>query len=391
MIGELVKFGVVILVIMLGFAISFYALFRNVDTFGQTLLTLFKGMLGEVGFFDDFLGDGYGEYEEVATALFIIYLVVIAIMLLNLLIAVLSTSHAKIQEKAEQEFRVSRALVIDYYRLVVDKHLLPPPFNLVQMVVCLPLFLVDRSWRSTGCIRARKAVGRMVFWLVMGTLAVVGGTLLWVVSAAYAPFKWRKYYFDLYDPRLSWEKLSPASFALRYVVVVFWCIVVAPMYLVAFWGTAPLRWVGVWPWKWFVFTQRELSDYLEEDPKSLHDMLRDCPGGLSVVELQEYLDDPMSDPKVRQDEKSRPTTVEHIKQLRDRIEKTNEANLRTRLTHVEQEMARKSDQADARLARIQQDVVSMQEETVRKMDKILEVVLGGHVTTSPGDCQRIHT
>lgn len=386
MIGELIKIAVVIFVVMIGFAMSFHALFRDVDTFGQTFLTLFKGMLGEVGFFDDFPGDGYSEYEEVATALFTIYLVVIAIMLLNLLIAVLSTSHAKVQDKAEQEFRVSRALVIDYYRLVVDKHLLPPPCNLVQLLVCLPSFLVDCSWHGARCTRARQAIGRVVFWLVMGALAVVGGTVLWVMSAVYAPLKWHRMHSRMaashrrFPPLgVDAENLRPVSIPLRYVAVCFWCVVVAPMYLVAFWVTAPLRWVELWPWTSFFFGREKFEHLerlkdLEEDPKCMHQMLRDCPGGLGVLELQEFLEDPMSDPQVRQDEKSRPTTVEHIKQLRDRIEKTNEANLRTTLKHVEREMARKPDHADARLARLEQDVVSLREEVICKMDIILEVM-----------------
>ena len=157
------------------------------------------------------------------------------------------------------------------------------------------------------------------------------------------------------------------------------CVVVAPMYLVAFWVTAPLRWVELWPWTSFFFGREKLEHLerlkdLEEDPKCMHQMLRDCPGGLGVLELQEFLEDPMSDPQVRQDEKSRPTTVEHIKQLRDRIEKTNEANLRTTLKHVEREMARKPDHADARLARLEQDVVSLREGLICKMDRILDVM-----------------
>ncbi|CAM9407917.1 unnamed protein product [Scytosiphon promiscuus] len=187
MIGEMIKFGVVILVVMLGFAVSFHSLFEQSNTFGQTCLTLFKGMPGEVGFFDDFRSDEYSEYEEVATALFIIFLVIIAIMLLNLLVAVLSTSHAKVQEKGEQEFRVSRARLIDHYRLLVDKHLLPPPFNLVQLAVSIPFLLVDWSWRGSRCTRAKEAVGRAIFWLVMGNTALVGGTALWMASALYAP------------------------------------------------------------------------------------------------------------------------------------------------------------------------------------------------------------
>lgn len=44
--------------------------------------------------------------------------------------------------------------------------------------------------------------------------------------------------------------------------------------------------------------------------------------GLEVPELQQYLDDPMSDPDVRRDEETRATTVEHIKLLRNRLEAT---------------------------------------------------------------------
>lgn len=193
----------------------------------------------------------------------------------------------------------------------------------------------------------------------------------------YAPLKWHRMHSRRADLRgvvgIPKKNLRSVSIALRYVVLCFWCVVVAPMYLVAFWVTAPLRWVGLWPWISFFLGREKLED-LEEDPKCMHQMLMDCPGGLGVAELQEFLEDPMSDPQVRQDEKSRPTTVEHIKQLRDRIEKINEANLRTTLKHVERERARKPDQADARLARLEQDVVSLREEVVCKMDRILEVM-----------------
>lgn len=281
MIGELVKFGVVILVVMLGFAMSFHALFHDVDTFGQTLLMLFQGMLGEVGFFEDFMTDEYGEYEGVATALFVVYLLVIAIMLLNLLIAVLSTSHSKVQEKADQEFMVSRARLIDHYRLVVDEHLLPPPFNLALIVLSLPLSLVDRSWRGPRTIRAEEAVGRFVFWVAMGAVAVVGGTMLWVVSAVFAPFAWQRHFVS--RPRS--EKLSHVSVGLRYIIVVWWCIVGAPLYLLAFWLTAPLRWFGLRPWSW-LWGRRTISSSSGSRLSFARRVDHTLRGGLSVGELR---------------------------------------------------------------------------------------------------------
>ncbi|CAN0095471.1 unnamed protein product [Scytosiphon promiscuus] len=369
MLGEMIKFGVVILVVMLGFAVSFHSLFEQTDTFGQTCLTLFKGMLGEVGFFDDFRSDEYSEYEGVATALFMVFLVIMAIMLLNLLIAVLSTSHAKVQEKAEQEFRVSRARLINLYRLSVDKHLLPPPFNLVQLVVSLPLFLVDRSWRGPRCTRAKEAVGRAAFWLVMGTSALVGGTALWMASALYAPFRWRRHCGS--------DDLGSFSMLLRHLIVFMWCIVGAPLYLAAFWITAPLKWIGLRPSQW-LWDRRELDTSLSKGIKSVDSMLTDRPGGLSVGELQDCLEDPMGDPQVRQDEKDRPATVEHIKQLRDRIEKTNEVNLGTKLKQVEQEVTQVTAKIEQEVgnaeARLGARMMKAEEELHRKLDGILAVV-----------------
>lgn len=50
-------------------------------------------------------------------------------------------------------------------------------------------------------------------------------------------------------------------------------------------------------------------------------MLKSSSGGLTVSRLQEHIEDPMADELVRQDEVTKLTTVEHMKQLRNRLEK----------------------------------------------------------------------
>ena len=60
-------------------------------------------MLGETEYFDEFSGT---TYAAVATILLSSYLVILTIMLLNLLVAVLSTAHATVQENADREFKV---------------------------------------------------------------------------------------------------------------------------------------------------------------------------------------------------------------------------------------------------------------------------------------------
>lgn len=63
-------------------------------------------MLGETEYFDEFAG---GIYDLVATVLLCAYLVLLTIMMLNLLVAVLSTAHAAVQENADREYKVRRS------------------------------------------------------------------------------------------------------------------------------------------------------------------------------------------------------------------------------------------------------------------------------------------
>ena len=57
-------------------------------------------------------------------------------------------------------------------------------------------------------------------------------------------------------------------------------------------------------------------------------MLKKTPGGVGADKLREFLDDPMHDNDVRQDEKERPTTLEHVKLLRNRLEKSRKDDLK---------------------------------------------------------------
>lgn len=91
--------------------------------------------------------------------LLVVYLVVMTIILLNLLIAVLSTSHAKVQRNAEREFQVSKARQIRHYQLVVEEDLLPAPFNLAQLRFLLPLVLLNLITSGTRRRDMEQAIG----------------------------------------------------------------------------------------------------------------------------------------------------------------------------------------------------------------------------------------
>lgn len=68
------------------------------------------------------------------------YMVTMAILMLNLLIAVLGTVHDNVSQHAEVEFNLARNLFIQRGASVVNDGRLPPPFNLV---IAASLIVVD--------------------------------------------------------------------------------------------------------------------------------------------------------------------------------------------------------------------------------------------------------
>ena len=117
MASVLMQFGVILVVVVMGFATSFFALFRDVDSFGETLLYLFKTILGDVELFDELEDISREQYAVVGYLLLVVFVIVVTIMLLNLLIAILSTAHADVHSNTEKEFKVSTARTMEYYQL----------------------------------------------------------------------------------------------------------------------------------------------------------------------------------------------------------------------------------------------------------------------------------
>lgn len=117
-----------------------------------------------------------------------------------------------------------------------------------------------------------------------------------------------------------------------------WCGLGAPLCFVAMWLVTPLlslewlksvRYLGgenygldedqIWP---------GLHPNIgAPDSFDVNEMLLHAPGGVDARDLFAYRVDPMTDPEVRQDEINRHTTIEHIKFLRNRLEKTSKKHI----------------------------------------------------------------
>ena len=187
----LLQFVVILLVVMMGFAFALFPLLRDVDryTFGDVLLLLFKTLLGDVEAFEEFDDSAQNRFSPVGQLLLVLYLVVMTVMLLNLLIAVLSTAHAKVEMNADKELEVSKMRIVEHYRLVVALDILPAPLNLVQFLLTLPFILMGERARRSKIRRAiDRTIGQVSFWLILSPVVVAAGTILWVASSVYTIF-----------------------------------------------------------------------------------------------------------------------------------------------------------------------------------------------------------
>lgn len=72
--------------------------------------------------------------------------------------------------------------MIQHYVYVAKIDRLPSPFNLLQSVFSFPTLIVDWCFHTTIHAVTKRFVGRAVFWVMLGPIAVVTGWLLWISS-----------------------------------------------------------------------------------------------------------------------------------------------------------------------------------------------------------------
>lgn len=74
-----------------------------------------------------------------------VYMITMGVVLLNLLIAVLSTAHDQVYANAEKEFHLARARLIYQSARVAKRNRPPPPLNLIRVFFCVLLDTVNEA------------------------------------------------------------------------------------------------------------------------------------------------------------------------------------------------------------------------------------------------------
>lgn len=161
MVAHLARFSAFVILVMASFALAFHALFAHCaneeigvgevnhleisfGTLGASLVSVFEAALGQFEF-DEFSHENNScglppRARYAGMFVMILYLIIMAILLMNLLIAVLSTAHTEVYQNAEKEFYFARTKLIQESARAVVNRRVPPPLNLVT-VVCG--FLID--------------------------------------------------------------------------------------------------------------------------------------------------------------------------------------------------------------------------------------------------------
>ena len=195
MISEVLKFAIVVMIVIMGFAVAMHSMLQesandpasyaaataalkswpgDYQTLTATSKTLLRAALGD--FSSDFT---YADYNSQATFGLGVYILIMMLMLMNLLITLLMKRYDEVQEVMEKQFAFVRGTSVFWLQDSVLDNELPPPFNLLQLIHPDRELLAWLVW---------LAVAPPVFMvMLMGSTVVVGG--LYVPYFAYTSIK----------------------------------------------------------------------------------------------------------------------------------------------------------------------------------------------------------
>ncbi|CAM9206508.1 unnamed protein product [Ectocarpus fasciculatus] len=230
MMSHTLRFAAFIAMVMLSFALAFHAVFHTcgeykdpectIDddadfllrdafgSFGDSFVTVFTFALGGPDFeaFQLAGSDCRCDLPEGARNagifLLVVYMITMTVVLLNLLVAVLSTTHGKVYANAEKEFHHARARLIYQSARVVSRARPPPPLNLIKLVCGVLLDAGTEVWRVGVWLKGGRSQAKMLspfstthqwktlegglqrleFAFTFGVATVGLSAILWIVS-----------------------------------------------------------------------------------------------------------------------------------------------------------------------------------------------------------------
>jgi hypothetical protein len=110
MVNDLTSFAVIFVIAAFGFCIALFSIARNSFFFGdieKSILTLFSASFNNYEAVFDNMADG--EYHALLLVIEVAFIILASVVLLNLVVARMTATHQKIDEKSFQEWQLLRA------------------------------------------------------------------------------------------------------------------------------------------------------------------------------------------------------------------------------------------------------------------------------------------
>jgi hypothetical protein len=203
---DILVFAIVYMIFVIGFGLTIFALFHNDALFptnGLMFLQLFTYTLTQFDF--SIFQTNSIVVNTIGTILLIFFLIITAILLINLLIAKLTNTHERVATKAIIEWSYTKSQLVSKFLLIDEMHpfkMIPPPFNLLP-VLCFPLDYYYRIFKKSTNISLCGTLTNIEYSLFLGSFFRIYGLLQF-------------YFYHLY--------MKIKSFSLSYVTVRFWLI-----------------------------------------------------------------------------------------------------------------------------------------------------------------------
>ena len=161
MASDIVPFLVIVCFVLLGFGFAFFFVFLGEDdaldhdsvaSVEECVYLAFKTLVHEPAF-DVFEGlgdtDGGTPRQSIAVGLYVLYILVSNILLLNLLIAIMTSAYERVNADIHREFLFQKAEVIAYYTHLA----LPSPVNVFHGAYILARRVVERAAERGSRVR----------------------------------------------------------------------------------------------------------------------------------------------------------------------------------------------------------------------------------------------